>query len=219
VERGLISQDQELSEDEQLQLVLLPGFSTASEVTGVSGRGVGMDVVKRTIEFLRGTVLLESTPREGTTFKLRLPLTLAIIDGLLVTVGATPYVIPLSSVEECIELPYDEVAHGDDSHLVEVRGEPVPYINLRNIFEVDDAPPEYMPIAITNVEGTRTGFAVDTVVGKHQTVIKSMSNLYRDIRHVSGATILGDGQVALILDVKKILESAVQNETLRHQMT
>ena len=208
VEKGLIGPNEELTEAELFAQIFAPGFSTAKRVTDVSGRGVGMDVVKRGIETLRGSIEVESKKGTGTTITLKLPLTLAIIDGLLVEMGPDHYVIPLAVVEECIELKSEDVAESNGRHIANVRGEMVPYILLRELFHMDGEPPEIEQIAIAEVEGGRIGFVVDRVIGEHQTVIKTLGKVYRDANEFSGATILADGSVALILDVHRVLQTA-----------
>jgi len=207
VEKGLIDPDAEISEKEIFGLILLPGFSTATKITNVSGRGVGMDVVKRNIEGLRGSIDISSIKGEGTTITLKLPLTLAIIDGLLVTIGDEIYVIPLSIVEECIELTDADRERAHGRNMANVRGEIVPYISLREQFSIICDKPAIEQIVITEVDDQRVGFVVDDVIGEHQTVIKSLGKFYKDIEGLSGATILGDGTVALILDVPKLVQN------------
>ncbi|HTP26279.1 MAG TPA: chemotaxis protein CheA [Anaeromyxobacteraceae bacterium] len=208
LERGLIASDAKLSEKELFGLVFLPGFSTAEKVSNLSGRGVGMDVVKRSIEALRGSVTVESAHGKGTTVRIRLPLTLAIIEGLLVAVGDGSYVLPLSTVEECVELTSADVERGHGARVVAVRGELVPYLRLRELFEVSGERPDVEQIAIiTHGEG-RYGFVVDSVIGQHQTVIKSLGRMCRDVQGLSGATILGDGTIALIVDVPALVQGA-----------
>ena len=207
LERGLIESGAKLQERRLFNLVFLPGFSTAQQVSSLSGRGVGMDVVKRSIEALRGTVEIESSRGGGTTIRIKLPLTLAIIEGLLVAVGEASYVLPLSIVEECVELTREDVERAHGARLAAVRGELVPYLRLRELFGVLGDRPAVEQIAITSVEGTRYGLVVDNVMGQHQTVIKSLGRMYRGIKGLSGATILGDGEVALIVDVPALLQS------------
>ncbi len=211
VERGLISPDAELSEKELYNLIFLPGFSTARAITSVSGRGVGMDVVKRGIESLRGAVEIDSEPGQGTVITVRLPLTLAIIDGLQVQTGREFFVAPLSIVEECVDLPRSDAADGD--RIVNLRGEIVPYIRLRDFFSIDGRPPDVEQVVVSSVEGSRVGIVVDRVIGEHQTVIKSLGRIYRDVEGLSGATIKGDGTMALILDVPGLLRAAVESGT------
>lgn len=209
IERGLINKDSEKTDKELLKLIFEPGFSTAKEVTNVSGRGVGMDVVKRAIDSLRGTIDIDSIPGKGTTITIRLPLTLAIIDGLQVQVGNEFYVIPLSLVEECVELAAADVDQESGQRILQLRGDIVPYIHLREWFAVEGENPPIEQIVITGVEGSRVGIVVDTVIGEHQTVIKSLSRVYKDVEGISGATIKGDGSIALILDVPSLVRRVV----------
>jgi two-component system chemotaxis sensor kinase CheA len=206
VERKLISETADLSEKELFDLIFAPGFSTAKKITGVSGRGVGMDVVRQSIESLRGTIDVSSSKGEGTTITIRLPLTLAIIESLLVKIGGGSYVIPLSMVEECVELTGGDIARAHGRHLAAVRGGFVSYIPLRERFGIEEGPPDIQQIVITESAGERVGLLVDTVIGEHQTVIKSLGKAYRGVQGVSGATILGDGSVALILDVPNLVK-------------
>ncbi len=212
VEKGLISEQAELSEREIYALIFEPGFSTAQEVSNVSGRGVGMDVVRQAIDALRGSIEVRSEEGKGTTFSLKLPLTLAIIDGLLIDLGAEHYVLPLSAVEECIELTRDDVEQSHGRNLVKIRGEIVPYVRLRDEFKINSERPDIEQIVIVNLEGLRVGFVVDHVVGEHQTVIKNLGRMYQDVNGVSGATILGDGRVALILDLPQLATRAEEVE-------
>ncbi|MFZ0942771.1 MAG: chemotaxis protein CheA [Syntrophobacteraceae bacterium] len=214
VERGLMAAETELSEKELFSLIFAPGFSTARQVTSVSGRGVGMDVVKRSIEALRGSIDVSSQKGMGTTITLKLPLTLAIIDGLLVKVGDGHYVLPLSVVEECVELTREDVAKAHGRHIIHVRGGIVPYIRLRDRFAVNGDAPEVEQVVITESPGGNVGFVVDSVIGEHQTVIKNMGRIYRNVDVISGATILGDGTVALIMDVPKLVQGVEVQESL-----
>ena len=210
VEKGLVGEQELLSRHEVFQLIFAAGFSTAEKVTGVSGRGVGMDVVKRAIEALRGSIDIDSVAGQGTTIRVRIPLTLAIIDSLLVAIGEDCYVIPLSIVEECIELTRADVAASHGRNLVRVRDRLVPYVHLRDEFAIAGPPPEIEQVVITAVNGNQVGFVVDHVIGEHQTVIKSLGRMYRDVQGLSGATILGDGKVALILDIPQLIQRAEQ---------
>jgi len=205
LQKELITPDQELSEREICNLILAPGFTTSTDVTSVSGRGVGMDVVKRAVDSLRGKIEIDSVPGEGTTITLSLPLTLAIIEGLLVQVGTDKFVIPLSIVEECIELTGQTIKESHGRHIVNVRRQIVPYIRLRENFAINGSEPEIQQIVIVNAESRRVGFAVDFVIGEHQIVIKSLGKFYDDVQGISGATILGDGSVALILDMLQLV--------------
>jgi two-component system chemotaxis sensor kinase CheA len=204
-ENGLLAPGTKLSDAELFQLIFQPGFSTAQQVTNLSGRGVGMDVVKRTIEGLRGSIDIASTPGQGTTITLRLPLTLAIIDGLLVRVGAGRYVIPLSAVEECVELPPVEEQRSSGRNFLNIRGELVPFLRLREMFATQQPPDPFQKVVIVSSGDTRVGLVVDQVIGDHQTVIKSLSKLHAKVGTFSGATILGDGTVALILEIAHLV--------------
>ncbi len=210
VEKGLIAADAQLSESEIFSLILMPGFSTAKTITDVSGRGVGMDVVKRNVEALRGTINITSKPGIGTTVTLQLPLTLAIIDGLLVRVGEAYFVLPLASTLECIELTRMDVEKANGKHLANVRGEIIPYIRLREYFNIHMERPEREQIMVAETEEGRYGFVVDQVMGDCQTVIKNLGRFYRHVNLISGATILGNGTVALILDPNRLVQDALQ---------
>ncbi len=214
VEKGIVSAEAGLSPQEINALIFAPGFSTAKEVSNVSGRGVGMDVVKNNIEALRGEIEIDSALGRGTTVTLKIPLTLAIIEGLLARIGDERYVLPLSAVEECVELNSERERLSDRRNLVEIRGELIPYVSLRERFDIPGQRPEIEQIVVTNVLGERVGLVVDEVIGQHQTVIKSLGKLYQNVREVSGATILGDGSVALILDVGQMLHAAEARERL-----
>jgi two-component system chemotaxis sensor kinase CheA len=204
-EQGLIAPGAALSDGELYNLIFHPGFSTAKEVTSLSGRGVGMDVVKRTIEALRGTIEVHSTPGHGSEIILRMPLTLAIIDGLLVRIGLGRYVIPLAAVEECVELTTEEDARSRGRSFLNIRGELVPFLRLREMFAVKAPADRYQKVVVVSTKQIKVGLVVDQVIGDHQTVIKSMSKLHADVASFSGATILGDGTVALILDVAQLI--------------
>jgi two-component system, chemotaxis family, sensor kinase CheA len=210
VERGLMAADAELSEAEIFTLIFQPGFSTARQVTDVSGRGVGMDVVRQRVESLRGTVDVASRTGSGTTVTMRLPLTLAIIDGLLIGVDDACFVLPMASTLECIELTRQDIARANGKHLAVVRGELVPYIRLREHFSLDSQPPEIEQVMLVETSQGRVGIVVDRVLGNCQTVIKSLSRMYRHVQFVSGATILGNGTVALILDPERLVQDAVR---------
>lgn len=207
IDNGLISAAADISDREIYAQIFSPGFSTAAKVTSVSGRGVGMDVVKRGIEGLRGSIAVDSVRGSGTTITLKIPLTLAIIDSLLVKIGKDHFVLPLAAVEECVELTREDIKNSHGRNLANVRGAIIPYIPLRQHFCIADQRPDIEQIVIADIHGTKVGFVVDHVVGEHQTVIKSLGKLYRDVKGVSGATILGDGTVALILDMGVLLQS------------
>lgn len=205
IERGLLTADQEVSKQELLMQIFMPGFSTAEKVTNVSGRGVGMDVVKRGIDELRGAVSIQSDVGQGTTITIKLPLTLAIIDGLQVVVGDEYYVMPLSLVEECVELVRGELHASSKEQIVNLRGEIVPYVRLSEWFEVPGERPAIEQIVVVHIGEERVGIVVDNVIGEHQTVIKSLGKLYKNVPGISGATIKGDGTMALILDIPQLI--------------
>jgi two-component system chemotaxis sensor kinase CheA len=210
VEKGLVAATAQLGEAEIFALLFQPGFSTARQVTDVSGRGVGMDVVRQRVESLRGSIDVASKPGLGTSVTLRLPLTLAIIDGLLVGVEEACFVLPLASTLECIELSTADIERANGKHVANVRGEMVPYIRLREHFGVRTRRPELEQIMVVESGEGRFGFVVDRVLGNCQTVIKSLGRFYRHVQAVSGATILGDGTVALILDPERLVQDAVR---------
>ena len=209
IEKNIISADDNKTEKELLALIFAPGFSLAKEITSVSGRGVGMDVVKKSIDALNGSIDVLSRIHTGTTITLKLPLTLAIIDGLLVRIADSFFVLPLSAIEECVELTRADVEQMHGRNIVHIRGEVVPYIPLRNRFQIPGDSPAIEQIIISRVGEDRVGLVVDQVIGQHQTVIKNLGKFYREIREVSGATILGDGTVALIIDVTQLVQGAV----------
>jgi len=216
IERGLIGAEAPLSESQIYALIFQPGFSTAERVTDVSGRGVGMDVVRQQVENLRGVVEVASQPGRGASVTLRLPLTMAIIDGLLVGVGDACFVLPLANTLECIELTRGDIARANGKHIANVRGELIPYIRLREHFNVRSQAPEIEQVMLVETGAGRFGFVVDQVLGHCQTVIKSLGRFYRQVQVVSGATILGNGTVALILDPERLIQGAV-SEKMRGQ--
>jgi two-component system chemotaxis sensor kinase CheA len=212
MERGLVSPNQKLSEQEIHMLIFAPGFSTAEQVSNLSGRGVGMDVVRRNIEALRGTVELDSEPGRGTTVRIRLPLTLAIIDGFLVGVAGASYVIPLDQVLECVELSEADRQAAHLRSYVDLRGEVLPFIRLRDYFEHEGAWPKRENIVVVKHAGQKAGIVVDELQGEFQTVIKPLGRMFAHLRGIGGSTILGSGEVALILDVPSLLQRAASNE-------
>ena len=204
-EQGLLTSDAKIADQDLYQMIFAPGFSTAGEVTALSGRGVGMDVVKRTIEGLRGSIELGTDPGRGTTATLRLPLTLAIIDGMLVRVGAGRYTIPLAAVEECVELPAEAEVASRGRNFLDVRGSLVPFLRLRDMFGTAAPPDAHQKVVIVSSTEGRVGLVVDQIIGNNQTVIKHLSKLHAGLKWFSGATILGDGTVALILDAAHLV--------------
>jgi two-component system, chemotaxis family, sensor kinase CheA len=209
---GLIQPGTQLSDQELLQLIFQPGFSTAEKVTNLSGRGVGMDVVKKTIETLRGAIDVKSYPGEGSEIALRIPLTLAIIDGLLVRVGSGRYVLPLSAVEECLELSIEEDLKSRGRSFISLRDDLVPFLRLRELFRTGTQPDPFQKVVVVSTGSERVGLVVDQIIGDHQTVIKNMSKLHDHVSAFSGATILGDGNVALILDVVHLIAAGQHQE-------
>lgn len=215
-EQGLLTPETVISDQELCQLIFHPGFSTASQITSVSGRGVGMDVVKKAIEALRGTIDIRSEAGQGTTVTLRLPLTLAIIDGLLVRIGTGHYVIPLSAIEECVELPPEENKRTNGRNFLNIRGSLVPYLRLRDVFQARGEPDPYQKVVIVSSGEMQVGLVVDQVVGEHQTVIKTLTRLHANVETFSGATILGDGTVALVLEVDHLVQAGqIREERLK----
>jgi two-component system chemotaxis sensor kinase CheA len=211
-ENGLVAPGARFTDPELFQVILLAGFSTAHDVTSLSGRGVGLDVVKRTVDALRGTIDIASTEGAGSEITLRLPLTLAIIDGLLVRVGHGRYVIPLSAVEECVELSTEADARSRGRSFLNIRGDLVPFLRLRALFSAREPADRYQKVVIVSANEMRVGLVVDQVIGDHQTVIKSLSKLHADVEIFSGATILGDGTVALILDIAHLVEQGQRHD-------
>ncbi len=216
IARGLIAQDAESSEDELLALIFEPGFTTARRVTGVSGRGVGMDVVRRAVESLRGAVDVRSARGAGTTITLRLPLTVAIIEGLLVAVGGERFILPLAAVEECVELTPEAAARAARQRMAHVGIRLIPCVRLRELFHLRETPAAET-LVIAHHGGRSFGLLVDAVLGAQQIVIKALGPAYRDVRTVSGASILSDGSVGLILDVRQLIRAAETAEAARSE--
>jgi two-component system, chemotaxis family, sensor kinase CheA len=213
VAKGLISATAQLSEKEIFNLIFLPGFSTAAQVTSVSGRGVGMDVVKTSIEALRGSAEIESTKGTGTKITLKLPLTLAIIEGLLVGIGDGFFVLPVSYIEECVEVKNNENGFSrGGNRLLDVRDKLVPCISLRNLYEKEGERQATEQAVIVNTGSQKVGLVVDNVVGEMQAVMKNLGSVYRKTEGISGATILGDGQIALIVDVPQLIDTVERQE-------
>ncbi|MGA2813632.1 MAG: chemotaxis protein CheA [Candidatus Acidiferrum sp.] len=207
--RGLVAAPEKLADHDLFQLIFEAGFSTASTVSDLSGRGVGMDVVRRNVQALRGSVFITSKPGAGSTVHIRLPLTLAIIDGFGVGVGEDTYVIPLGQVLECVELPARERNSGYGSGVLELRGEPLPYVQLREHFKSSASRTARQNVVVVQHESHRAGLAVDRLYGATQTVIKPLPHVFRNIAGVSGSAILGNGRVALILDIPALLQGFV----------
>jgi len=213
IAQGLLGPTESPTDAELFQLVFLPGFSTAKSVSQTSGRGVGMDVVKKRIELMRGTVALTSVPNRGTQITLSLPLTLAIIEGLMVEVDGERYVLPLSLVREIVERPRLPSAHTAGPNFIELRGKAVAVLHLREIFGLPPTADAVERILVVEIDGASVGLAVDAVLGSHQTVLKSLGWAARHVRIFSGATITGDGRVALILDINAVLAHSAATAT------
>ncbi len=205
VEKGLIAADATLGEAETMALIFAPGFSTAEQVTDISGRGVGMDVVRQNIEQLRGSVQIDSRPGSGTTFRIQLPLTLAIIDGFQVMVGDAAFILPLDLVEECLDVSNRDA----DCHIVSLRGDALPVVDLASAFAIDRQPSLRQSLVVVRYGRRRAGILVDRFVGEMQAVIKPLGRLLRSVRGLGGSTILGDGSVALILDIPNLFHGFV----------
>jgi two-component system chemotaxis sensor kinase CheA len=207
IERGIIGENDEVPPSELHQMIFEPAFSTAQEVSSVSGRGVGMDAVRRVVNDLRGSIDIRTQRGVGTSVTLRFPVTLAIIDGLLVRVGKGVFVLPLSSVNECVELATAEYERDSGRTMLRIRDELVPFIKLDRTFGMAPSREENRRVVIVSSEGRRIGLVVDDVLGQHQTVIKTFSRFHRNIQGFAGSTILGDGRVALIIDVMALIRS------------
>jgi len=210
IERELVKPDQQLSDSEIYNLIFEAGFSTADAVSNLSGRGVGMDVVRRNIQALRGTIDIDSKPGKGAMMKIRLPLTLAIIDGFLVGVDKSAYVVPLDMVVECIELSHEDrlAAQQNDRNYLNLRGEVLPYLRLRDLFEVEGQEPRRENVVVVQYAGNKAGLVVDNLMGEFQTVIKPLGKMFSQVKGIGGFTILGTGDVALILDVPRLMHQA-----------
>ena len=216
IARNLITQATQLTDKDIFDLVFLPGFSTAKTVSNVSGRGVGMDVVKKSVEALRGSIEMKSGPTMGTSISIRLPLTLAIVEGLLVAAGPELFVLPVSFIEECVDL---EAAGGSATNStwnawVSIRGALVPCIRLRDYFSIKGSRGAREQVIVVKLGGYTAGLIVDDIVGEIQAVIKGLGRVYRHTEGISGATVLGDGRIALILDAHQIVYSQEEREVI-----
>lgn len=218
IDKGLVSPEQSLSDKDIYNLIFEAGFSTADAVSNLSGRGVGMDVVKRNIQALRGTIDIQSRPGLGCTMSIRLPLTLAIIDGFLVGVADSSYVVPLDMVVECIELSTAdyESSISDKRNFINLRGEVLPYLKLRNEFECKGEPPARQNIVVMQYANQKIGLVVDKLIGEFQTVIKPLGKVFENVKGIGGFTILGSGSVALVLDVPRMMQLA-NMESIKEQ--
>jgi two-component system chemotaxis sensor kinase CheA len=218
---GLIQPDQQLSRQDTLQLIFAAGLSTKQEASDLSGRGVGMDVVRRNIEALRGSIELDSEIGKGTTVTIHLPLTLAIIDGFLVGANGERYVIPLSMVVECVEMEEGSWWVNEESNYIKLRGDVLPYLRLKDFFEgvsattdIENRKSERQSLVVVRSGCSKAGFVVDELCGELQTVIKPLGKVFKRLKGISGATVLGSGEVALILDVQELIKQAIRKSDL-----
>jgi two-component system chemotaxis sensor kinase CheA len=207
----LLPEDEKISDQDLFNMVFKSGFSTAEEVTDLSGRGIGMDVVRRNIELLRGSIDIHSIEGQGTTITIRLPLTLAIIDGFSVLANGETYVIPLEMIRECLELPADQISRARVG-VINLRGEPLPYVRLREVFGSAGDLPLRENVLVVHRDGGLAGIAVERLLGECQAIIKPLTSIFRDVPGVSGSTILNSGRVALILDVSALLREVVAEQ-------
>ncbi len=254
MDKGLVAKGQQLSSQEVYHLIFAAGFSTADAVSNLSGRGVGMDVVRKNIEALRGHVEIESEEGKGSTFSIRLPLTLAIIDGFQVRVGDGQYIVPLDLVDECIELNESLRSKDENAHYINLRGEILPFMYLRDMFSVTHStavgthsdpegmlgvkeynatrsylgdllveegqsaaqtnPEQRDNIVVVRFGGNKAGFVVDELLGEHQTVIKPLGKVFQNLKGISGATILGSGEVAMIIDIPEMVKRIIHRDNI-----
>lgn len=214
ISKGIIAADRKLTKREILDLVFLPGFSTAKMVTDVSGRGVGMDVVKRKIADIRGEVEIDSEKGAGTTITIKLPLTLSIIDGLLVKVDDTHFIIPLSVVDKIFAVEHEKIQK-TYNNVVVLDGQQVPFFHVRREFGHQENTEKFEQVIVVNFEEKSVGLVVDTVIGEYQAVLKPLGKHYKNQDMISGATILGDGTVALVMDTNKIIKLFANHEDFK----
>jgi len=211
----LIPEDHDLSQQEIFNLIFEAGLSTKQQASNLSGRGVGMDVVKRNIEALRGSVSIDSKEGDGTTITIQLPLTLAIIDGFMVETEQERYIIPLSMVDECVEMDTNEWEIDTVQHYVNLRGEVLPYLHLGDYFHnrKSQKSAKRESLVVVRFGQTKVGFVVEELHGEHQTVIKPLGKVFESLKGITGATVLGDGNVALILDVQGLMQVAIKEKS------
>ena len=203
---------EQLSDQELFKFIFEPGFSTAKKITDLSGRGVGMDVVRRNIETLRGTVSVESRSGTGTTIIIRVPLTLAIIEGFGFGIGEETYVLPLHTVLECIELPAEERRNNVRQGVINLRGEPLPYIRLREWFGLASPRPPRENAVVIEIDRVKSALVVDRLYGAQQTVIKPLGKRFQNLPGIAGSAILGNGRVALILDAAGLIREVTRTQ-------
>jgi two-component system chemotaxis sensor kinase CheA len=207
---GLVSGSEELRDQDIYGLVFQAGFTTAESVTDLSGRGVGLDVVRRNIDILRGMVEISSSPGKGSTITIRLPLTLAIIEGFSVRVGTETFIVPLEHVTECTELPAEQRSP-EASGVLSLRGSPLPYVRLRRLFSVSGEAPKRENIVVVKINEFHAGIAVDELLGGMQAVVKPLGRAFRGVSGIAGSTVLGDGRVGLIIDVPSLMRGVMQS--------
>jgi len=208
IERGLVANDAELSDERIQNLIFAPGFSTADVVSDVSGRGVGMDVVRRNINELGGHIQIFSTQGQGSTIRIRLPLTLAILDGQLARVGKEVYVVPIVSIVETIQVTRERVnSVGSGGQVFRLRDDYLPIVRLHELFDIEPDHTDLLAglLMIVEADGKRVGLFVDELMSQQQVVIKSLETNFKQITGLAGATMLGDGRVALILDIPGVI--------------
>jgi two-component system chemotaxis sensor kinase CheA len=216
---GLLREGDAISDAELMEVVFRPGFTTSEVVTGTSGRGVGMDVVRRNVERVRGTVLVESAEGQGTTVRLRMPLTVATIEALRVQVGSETYVLPMEDVVECLDLDAEQGLRGATGGVIELRGRPLPYLRLRQAIGTSASPPPRENVVVVRQDQHEAGFAVDAVLGTGPAVVRPLGRFLRRVPGVAGSVILGSGEVALVLDVGALLKQALWGRRLEPVQT
>ncbi|HON13472.1 MAG TPA: chemotaxis protein CheW, partial [Treponema sp.] len=213
IERGLIHPNKELTDVEAFNLIFEPGFSTAKEITNISGRGVGLDVVRRQVEKLNGTVTVSSERGRGTRFTIKLPLTLAIIQGLLVRVGSEIYSIPITSVIESHRIKPSEIKMIDNYEVFNIRNDVISLLRLNRLFGIKtNEQREYNFVVIVGTAEKKMGLMVDSLIGEEDVVIKPLRDQFTNSPGIAGASILGDGSVSLIIDVSQLLELGLRKE-------
>jgi two-component system chemotaxis sensor kinase CheA len=213
VDRGLIHSSKALSDVEAFSLIFDPGFSTAQKVSNISGRGVGLDVVKQQIEKLNGTVTVSSEAGAGTRFTIKIPLTLAIIQGLMVRVGAETYAIPITSVIESQRIRPDEIRYLDNHEVLNVREDVVSLLRLARIFRIESKEePSHFFVVIVGTGDKKVGLVVDALIGEEDVVIKPLRDRYTNAPGIAGANITGDGRVSLIVDVAQLIDMGLRDE-------
>ncbi|CAM2857855.1 chemotaxis protein CheA [Vibrio ordalii] len=217
IEKGLLDENQLVTDDEIFQLIFEPGFSTAQQVSNISGRGVGMDVVKRNITDLRGRVEIHSMLNQGTTIRIVLPLTLAIIDGFLIEVSRETFVVPLDAVQECVELDDKWLKDGQGKPYINLRGQVLPLIDLRAQFGLTARCSKRQNVVVVSSAGQSAGLIVDNLLGELQTVIKPLGPIFSRVKGISGSTILGSGDIALILDIASLSQHIMKEES-KHRL-